>query len=83
MIFFNVVQMSVTSKLWAESVSAPDSVFMSFMLFLNPFRKCIVELMLIWFCWCFPGIQYSFRLFKPRVGSNKKVSYTLNYLIVT
>jgi hypothetical protein len=35
MIFFNLVQIFATSKMWSESVSAPGSVYTSCTLFLN------------------------------------------------
>jgi hypothetical protein len=43
-IFFNLVQIVATSKLWSESILAPHSVLTAFMLFLN---------------WCFTSIQSS------------------------
>ena len=45
MIFFNLVQILATSKLWSESISAPGSVCTSFTLFLN---RCFTSIKIVY-----------------------------------
>ena len=42
------------------------------------FHKCAVQLTSISMFWCSPGIEFSFRLFKPYAGDIKAIYFTVN-----
>ena len=57
-IFFNLVQILATSKLWSESISAPGSVCTSFTLFLKSMlHKYVVQMMVTLISWCLPCVR--------------------------
>ena len=75
-IFFNLVQILATSKLWSVNICPRQCLHILHNVSESMFHKYLVQLMSTPISWCLPCIQSSLRLPESCVGDNQSIYLT-------